>query len=397
MKSILSFLGLVNQGEYEEDIEERLFMFSWQAYHIMHALLCVCSMIILLVLCLEEGGPLATPRRSGYFYLQIMLLVVSILFIAADILWSKKRWTNCKAYVNLGFAYTLFITIWSCGITLLDQLGGNGLVVYTYMLLMAAVLNVLKPWQSIVVFFCPFVLLNIFLPYFPTPTGVDCTYSDFANSLFVMLIAIVISVYFNENRIKQYRTQQVIDNQNHELSKVNEMLRQEIIVDNLTGLYNRRYLADIVHRGFSERIENGGKSPIACIMVDVDFFKQYNDAYGHQRGDDCLKKISEIMRKCFSMESAKIIRYGGEEFLIFIFDCDRELGAIYAEDLRGVVEKSNFARKDIELGKLTVSMGIYVGIPDREVRMREFIRRADLALYEAKRAGRNCVRIYEEA
>ncbi|NLL75872.1 MAG: GGDEF domain-containing protein [Clostridiales bacterium] len=397
MKKALTYLGLCSGGRYGKDVEEQLFYYSKQTYHIIRLIICICEFVFIFMTVRRVEGHFNAETGSGYFILYMGMLAVTVLFIGLDILWELKRWKKYSLYRNLGFVYVMFTVIWTCGITLLDRLDGNGLTVYTYMLLMIATLAVLEPWQSFLTFTGAFVIFSAWLPYFPSPVGGGNIFYHRVNSFFIALISITVSIYFNWYRANNYRHQRVIDEQNKELCKANERLNKEIIVDSLTGLYNRRYLAESFHIRFRDYIDRKERKPLTCLMLDIDYFKQYNDTYGHQQGDECLVEISEIMKKSLPMETARIIRYGGEEFVIFIFNCSEEQAFVYAENLRKTVEKSHFLRRDTTQGYLTVSMGVYTEIPDStdHSEMRGFICKADEALYEAKRAGRNCVKVYK--
>ncbi len=395
MKKALTYLGLCPGGRYGKDVEKELFYYSKQSYHIMRFIICVCEFVLIFLSAKKTEGIFSAETEMGYFLLYAGMLAVTVAFIGLDILWEVKKFKRYTFYRNLGFVYVMLTAIWACGITLFDRFRGDGLTVYTYMLLMIAALAVLEPWQSILTFSSAFVVFSAGLPYFPAPAGEENIFYQRMNGFFIALISVAVSVYFNWYRARNYKNQKIIDEQNKELSMANERLNREIIVDSLTGLYNRRYLAEIVHLRFHDSIDKMEKKPLACLMLDIDYFKQYNDTYGHQQGDECLVKISKIMKRCLPADTAKIVRYGGEEFVIFIFGCTDEQALAYAENLREAVEKSHFERQDTAQEFLTVSIGVYTGIPDSadNSEMRGFICKADEALYEAKRAGRNCVKV----
>lgn len=391
MKNWLFYSGFVPDEKCGKEIEEGLFHYARHTYPFIYMTVIICEFFMLAVLSARNGGPFATQRRSIYVLLYGAYILAAFLFLAADRVWDRKRWKKYNSYLHMGFLFAIITVVWSCGITLMDQLGGNGLTVYSYMLITIAVITVLKPWQSFTVFGGAFAALNLLLPFFPAPDGRNQTFNNLMNSLFITSIAMAVSFAFNRNRIKSCRDRAIIEEQYGQLCAINERLKREVIVDSLTGLYNRRYLADIIDLKLQEMSGRPEKQPVACLMIDVDYFKQYNDTYGHQKGDECLVKLSDIIRNCFPMETARAVRYGGEEFIIFLFGCDREHAGAYAEKLRTTVELSRFVRKDIERGYLTVSIGIYADIPDGSFGMKEYISRADRALYNAKERGRNCV------
>lgn len=397
MKKALTWLGFGPDGKYDKDIEKELFSSSWKIYLVIHSAIFLLELAMFMMLCGKAGGPFFTRNRSFYFIFYTGIILVTLLFIVIDLLWDKSDSKQYKRYLDYGFIYAIFITFCTCGITLINQMEGKGLTVYAYMLLVTAALFMLKPWQSISLFGSSFLLLNVLFPYFPPSNGFQLAIDNFLNSFIISGISITLSIYFCKYRVKSYKNQKIIDKQYVKIRETNERLSHENIVDSLTGLYNRRYLDNTVHTKFHDLIKDEGAVPLTCLMLDVDFFKQYNDTYGHQKGDECLIKIAEIMKKCFPMRHAKIIRYGGEEFVIFIFNCNKEQGYTYAEKLRSRVEKNHFERKDVPLGYITVSVGVYTEVPNDTDRseMRDFIHNADSALYIAKNKGRNCVKVYE--
>lgn len=397
MRKALKWLGFGAEGEYDKEIEKELFRSSWRIYVVIRTVLFAYGFMMLSMLCAKEGGPLLTKSRTLYFVLYMTFLIITMLFIAFDLIWDKSIAEKFKLYIDMGFVYAIVMAFWACGITLLDQMEGKGLTVYGCVLLLIAALFMLKPWQSITLFGICFVSFNMLLPYFPPLYGLEQTMDNSLDSLIIAVIAVAISITFTGYRIKSYQNQKIIDKQLEKICKTNERLSQQIIVDSLTGLYNRRYLDNAVHTRFHNLIDDDSVVPLTCLMLDVDFFKQYNDTYGHQKGDECLVKISEIMKKCLPMKHAQIIRYGGEEFAIFIFNCNKEQGYAFAEKLRSRVEKNHFERSDIPLGYITISVGVYTEIPNKtnHSEMRDFIHKADQALYVAKNTGRNCVKRYE--
>lgn len=286
------------------------------------------------------------------------------------------------------------LCFWSTAVTLNDQLGGNGLNVFTYVMLSAAILTISKPWHNILIMGGNFLLLNYLLPYFPDPHGADQSFNNLMNSLFTTVLAIAISTIFYRNRIMKEYDQIIITEQYNQINDINAQLHQEVLTDKLTGLYNRRYLDDTVKNIFRKHQEEHHSA--ACMMIDIDFFKQYNDTYGHQAGDNCLAAISQLFTRDTQDNDACVIRYGGEEFLIFLFgDSSRDANA-KAELIRSAVEQGMYHTAIVPKRDMTISIGLYQESPMKETDMEHFIFRADQALYEAKKNGRNCVVEYKQ-
>lgn len=167
---------------------------------------------------------------------------------------------------------------------------------------------------------------------------------------------------------------------------------QDIInIDGLTELYNHRYFCDIL----SDEVNYGkvNNQPISMIFMDIDYFKNYNDTYGHQKGDDVLRKIGDIIKT--NIRTGDIpARYGGEEFAVILPNTTEDEAMCIAERLRGKIESEYFEGEENQPnGKVTTSIGVSV-YPDKAKDEVELIKSADDALYRAKFFKKNRVEAY---
>ncbi len=175
------------------------------------------------------------------------------------------------------------------------------------------------------------------------------------------------------------------------LSGINRELSAASVHDPLTGLGNRRRLDQFVDALWLAR--RGGRGPVAFLMIDVDFFKSFNDAYGHQAGDECLKAVAAATLQQLRTGKDLAVRYGGEEFLIVLPETDLEEAIQIAERIRGAIERRAIARPHADTGDIvTVSIGAAAVSPDESESSTGAIAAADAAMYAAKEQGRNCVR-----
>lgn len=168
-------------------------------------------------------------------------------------------------------------------------------------------------------------------------------------------------------------------------------LENMVNIDGLTELYNHRYFCDTL----VEKVKSGKRfnKPVSMIFIDIDFFKQYNDTYGHQKGDYVLRKIGEII-KTNARDEDIAARYGGEEFAIILPDTSEEQALNIAENLREKIEDTYFEGEETQpRGKITASMGVSV-FPDKSKDDVELIKSADDALYRAKFFNKNRVEAY---
>jgi diguanylate cyclase (GGDEF)-like protein len=160
------------------------------------------------------------------------------------------------------------------------------------------------------------------------------------------------------------------------------------ITDTLTGLLNRRYIEERLAEEINRSDRNG--APLTFMMLDVDEFKSYNDRYGHPAGDEALEMIGHILRE--NLRGADVAaRYGGEEFSVLLPETSVEEAEAIAERIRRHVEVTKFPKR-----KVTISIGI-APMGGNVNTVKELVSAADVALYEAKRDGRNNVKIYNES
>ena len=165
-----------------------------------------------------------------------------------------------------------------------------------------------------------------------------------------------------------------------------EALKEKNLTDSLTGLYNRKYLDEIVEKQLALDVKNG--SIYAIMFLDIDYFKMVNDTYGHDVGDDILRKLAITMKKSISSNET-LIRYGGEEFLILMKNATQESTKKLADKINADFSKIIFNYGGDSFSK-TVSIG-YSFFPTDTDQFWKCIKYADISLYEAKATGRNKV------
>ena len=173
-----------------------------------------------------------------------------------------------------------------------------------------------------------------------------------------------------------------------ELEKAQERLQELAITDGLTELYNYRYFKEHLYKELrrSERTN----SNVSVIMLDIDFFKNYNDTYGHLAGDKVLKDIAYLLKN--NIRSIDIAaRYGGEEFSLILIETTKKSARFVAEKLKDIVEQHQFRYENTQPnGKLTISMGVAT-FPEDGTTPEKVVHQADQRLYKAKALGRNRV------
>ncbi|MFO7782984.1 MAG: diguanylate cyclase [Spirochaetia bacterium] len=181
-----------------------------------------------------------------------------------------------------------------------------------------------------------------------------------------------------------------ISERTRELAAANDRLERISRTDGLTGIANRRYFDEAYEREWQHTVRQG--SPIAAVLADIDYFKAYNDHCGHLEGDECLRRIAEVLEGAARRRTDLVARYGGEEFMILLPDAELETAEVAAEDLRRRIEKLAIPHPASPVGPVvTVSFGVAVMRPTEAADPSSLLREADTALYQAKALGRNRV------
>lgn len=180
-----------------------------------------------------------------------------------------------------------------------------------------------------------------------------------------------------------------------ELTQAQAKLEKLARLDALTSIYNRRVFDEVYEREFSAAKRT--KNNLSLLIIDVDLFKNFNDRYGHHKGDECLQAISSCMQQHAQRVTDTLTRYGGEEFAVIMSDTDTENALIIAEKIRASIDKLSIIHEDNHSKKVTVSIGISTLIEGANITHIQLFDEADKALYQAKETGRNRVVVSSSA
>ncbi|WP_342114870.1 PleD family two-component system response regulator [Pseudoduganella sp. OTU4001] len=176
------------------------------------------------------------------------------------------------------------------------------------------------------------------------------------------------------------------------LKRQSDTLRELTLTDSLTGVANRRCFNDAIDHEWRRCLRSG--APLSVVMIDIDHFKLYNDAYGHQAGDTCLKEVARAMVHCAGRSPDLVARYGGEEFIILLPQVGAEGAETVAQRLLANIAELAIPHRMSPAGNaVTVSLGVATVQPSDSSSAEALVRAADQALYQAKESGRNRYRI----
>ncbi|MDD1605340.1 MAG: GGDEF domain-containing protein, partial [Methylococcaceae bacterium] len=232
---------------------------------------------------------------------------------------------------------------------------------------------------------------------------------QFGSTLEMLLLAFALADRFNEiRRQKEIAQNQVLAAQQHlvenlqsserllemrvaertaELHTLNRKLEALSMTDGLTGIANRRHFDDVLAREWDRALRLN--QPLALAILDVDWFKKYNDHYGHQEGDDCLRSVAAILATNVCRTGDLVARYGGEEFVFIAPATDGDNALTMAKKVCETLQALTLPHEMSEFGCVTFSIGVAAIIPSKENTLDSLVKAADDALYRAKAQGRN--------
>lgn len=209
----------------------------------------------------------------------------------------------------------------------------------------------------------------------------DVLYAGITTAIFALLIAVA-SYLIYQGQVRKLRLVA-------ELAESNQRLSELSTTDGLTGIANRRRFDELLEEEWRRGIRN--RQSLALAMLDVDFFKAYNDRYGHQGGDDCLRQIGHLLSRHIRRAGDFVARYGGEEFVIICAATDGEHARRLVEAMRTSLDELALPHELSPYGHVTISVGVSAVTPDESLSSGLLLRQADEALYAAKKSGRNRV------
>lgn len=369
------FFFLINKEE-KEYIRQKVMR---RDHKILQTIFCIIALIeaAVLVLSLISTSPNANSTLEiASRCLYSGLIAVSIACIIALEIFRRK---------GKPFPYFVFLTIltfslmlWGVGMSIIVSYDSFSLLYYVLTIIAASALICLEPWVETL---CAILATTIYVVLYYSLDGIkrvdDIVYISAV--LLALLIALTCFFFNFYRRIKAISLEL-------EITKLNGVLDNKANTDMLTGINNRLFLSDVLENG-NEDFGKGG-----ALMIDLDHFKKINDTYGHMTGDKCLSEMGRIIRETTKDLKGFSVRYGGEEFLIFIKNSTKEELVFLAESLRSTVEKNSVRISDKESIKYTISVGISMG--EGKESFEEMIDESDKALYKAKET-RNAIRFID--
>lgn len=326
--------------------------------------------------------------------LRYIVLYMIMIITGASLIYMNKKYRNGSIVpTKYGIYYVpimAFISIlWSAVVSIMDLSGEYGQpTVYISLVFLSMVFLVMKPKHAFL------ILMSVLIFFSATYVNLLKDETDFFGNIinvsFNSLLAWVVSRSIYISSYQNFKANEMVRKQNEQLIQLNMELTVLSSTDPLTKLYNRRAFTALLKHDWQLAQREGICMTIA--LMDIDKFKDYNDYYGHQAGDECLVAVADSIKGCLKREGDIVTRYGGEEFIVCFAGNNSENSARIFEEIRRSVEQQRIPHEGIEKSSVvTISIGFYCAVPDKECSYEKFIKNADKALYESKEKGRNQV------
>jgi diguanylate cyclase (GGDEF)-like protein len=347
------------------------------------------EMLLLLYSYLVDGNRFLKGIEFYYVAMYAAMFTVMIIFLIIFINLSKNIRKNKKRIDIAGILFAAVILFWSGGISLLDQRTTGQIIVYTVAVICVAVTPIYNPLVLLATYFFVNMTFVTLLPHF-TQHG-EHLFGNTVNATAFVVISWCISMMryhgyvhtFNNSKIIEQKSEE-LERINIELEEANRKLQKLSQRDGLTGIYNR-FMFDRTIESEWDRCRRQF-CPLAFMMIDIDYFKLYNDRYGHPAGDECLKRVAELLLRSLKRSSDTVARYGGEEFAVILPCTEIDGAAALAEHIREDVEQLAIMHASSKISDyVTVSIGVNSVTPSAALSIDDLIAGADKALYLAKR------------
>ncbi len=342
--------------------------------------------VMLTVSFLIKGNRVFTIPNLYYAGMYAGLILCMAVFLAAFLKFKRNIPAYEKQISIVGTLFAFVILGWCAMISLLDLKSAGQIIVYSVAIVCISVAPYFRPVELFCIYMSVQIPFLFLIPSFQKSSGS----SNYINSTTFIIIALAISYMRYKKQIQEFMNEKIIQQKGEELARINkelehanQQLEKLSQTDGLTGVYNRSMFDKTMESAWNTCKRQS--KPLSLIMIDIDFFKAFNDHYGHQAGDICIRQIAGVLSSCARRSTDAVARYGGEEFAVILSYTDKEQASVLAEKIRKKVESLAVCHAYSSVSDyVTISLGVNTTIPSDECSVEEFIKSADDALYHAK-------------
>ena len=348
-------------------------------------------------------------RFSQYLMMYLLMILINGIYLLAIRRFEEKGTASVEKFKKFRTGIILYITVimsWGSAVSLIDQKLYGSLTVFMVNMIICSVIYYLDNKMILVPYSVASLILLIGLPFFQPSS--DILIGHYVNLAVFVVISwfasrIIYSGYcidFNsEVELKKANLlleKEIEENKriNGMLMKANLQLKEAALIDELTGVPNRRSFRNFIEIALEKYLVK--EASISVFMMDIDFFKQYNDNYGHGKGDQVLVAVAGTINSFVNRPLEFFGRWGGEEFIYVSLDADEEEVKKAADRLRQKINDLKIPHEYSESKYISVSIGICTDKISGRKDISRVIGLADEALYMATNSGRNCVRNVNE-
>ncbi|MDL2225810.1 diguanylate cyclase [Eubacteriales bacterium OttesenSCG-928-M02] len=385
-----TYLGFPYPKEYKvgfyQDLMKRMYK----------PLLIVVTAILLFVtwlvgICIFYPESIAPAKYiDGLLAIHMVFLVFTIVVLMVSVGFRRQFFIHPQWNIALCNAYAIGVCLWASVLSAYASYSAAVYSAFIFVMLCTAMVSLFPPWLAALTYSLNYGIYLVLLGVFSSDVGQALLIQAY-NSGLAAVVGLIIAVAFYRFRARTYYDKVIIERQIAEIHKINSRLQQLVHMDNLTGMYNRRYYDEVLPDELKKLHANGH---ICCMMFDVDYFKKYNDQYGHPAGDEALRLVAAMIMEDLRPRISYVIRYGGEEIFALASVASTQEAMVICEGIRRRVEEAYISHKDSPHGRLTLSCGLVFCPADQACDLRALVKQADEALYQSKQRGRNRVTLY---
>ncbi len=330
------------------------------------------------------------------FTIYVTTAIGTLLFYTVFSLYRSKKIKRHRTYVDMGYVFfVLSIAI----ITDVDQIliAPSNTLITAAVFMIASILH-FSLHKTIALIFYTIVLFSLTVSFVEMSTALH--FELVLDVVVICIMSMALTIPFHNARVQSFNQKIEIEKanealriSNEKLELLNKQLEINAMIDALTGVYNRHAFNNQLKNSWDATIAK--EEPISVIMLDVDYFKVYNDHFGHVKGDECLKQVAQLIKSSLKRASDEVFRYGGEEFVVLLPSVDKTGAEIVVNRIMSRVKTAEIPT--VGEGKIiTVSAGLYTMYPTVISTVQDIVEKADKALYQSKEEGRNRYTVYKD-